>query len=272
MMSYLKKWVCVLAALFLGGEGAWADSEKSEVNASPPAYISWVAFGDRPARRFKFPVKKSKSGKLVSDLSGIPIPLDPKEGTMPPRSLYLKDGASWRRISLGFNHGSGAFKVPSGRSLLFYKKIKPGEYEPYVKLPKLTPASQWLVLFSRGKMEWKKEPVVSKLRLNSKALINKNVLFRNGSRVPIVFSFGATSKYELKPGRRVSFNLPLRKTAHRVRAEVGWKQKIRLFDTVLNVSDQYLTVIVFYDHHDSKCADNTVGVARMTFRRLLGEE
>jgi len=284
MMREIKKWMSVWLCLFLSIQGVWSESESSEHQAhreelsQPLAYVSLVALGPRPARRFKVP----RSGKVNANSSGIPIPLDPREGTEPPRSLYLKDGESWRRCSLGFNRSGGVLKVPSAESLSFYQRGKSPDgkeavFQSYLRLPKLNPASQWIVFLEpqrgrgMGKRIWKKEPSVSVLRLNSKPMKDKNVLFRNGSSVAIVFYWKEGAPHVLKSGRRVSFKLPPKKGGYRVRAELGGKKKMLLFNSTIKVSHECLTVVAFYDESSKNHAGKPVGVSRMSVRRLSAE-
>ena len=273
IMRAMKKWMYGVAFFFVFAQSLMGESKKLEVASELPAYISWSAIGAQPARRFKIS-RKGRRDKRDDDSTGIPIPLNPKSGSVPPSSLFFKEGRDWKRVSLGFDRFSHTFSVPSGQSLTFYRKVtseQTVDYKQYFKISKLPRGSQWLVFLTRqGKGNWNKEPSVSMLRLDSKALKHKNVLFRNVSSYPVSFRLENKSRYVIHPSRRMSFKISSSKERGlcRVFAEMGEKKKIRLLNSSMRVSDHFLTVIVFYDENRSGPASKKVGVTRMVVPRL----
>lgn len=272
--------------------------EKEEKLSNLAAYVSVVALGPVPQRKYKMPDEddlekiageaggdgrpERKGGKGDAGAGAIPILLPPVSGSTPPGALYYKspkppaEGSPWARLRVGFNNATSITPVPAGITLQLHKsdRDKNSGYQQYMTIPALLPASQVIVFLSprgSGSRPWRKEPKISALNIRSQALRNKNVLVRNFSSKSVAVKLAGGEPSVLKAGQRKSFNVVVPKGKFTQVAAIIASSRKPLINTVIRVPKRSLTVMAFYDADPITNGGKNVGVFRTTVSKLPPE-
>jgi hypothetical protein len=288
----------LMCSLQVGAQEVASEKKVSKDGPVASAYISVVALGPIPSRRYKMPgekVLKSISKRQEdekSSASGVPkmdshagqhaVLLPHLLGTVPPPALYFKPQnplpghSRWERLRVGFNNATGIKRVTSEKQIKLYLRGQEGgdSYDGYMDLEALPPATQSLIFLfpnGKGKRPWKKSPKVKVLHVSSKLLKNKNVLLQNYSSKNVTFILGDKKLNTLKPAQKKSLKLSGTKEYHRLAAIESSKKKEYLVNTSIRASQKALTVIVFYDANPKTNAGRSVGVFRTTVNKLGAE-
>jgi len=260
-----------------------AQDESQEGLSKASAYVSVIALGPIPQRRYQMPKKLGHSGSPESGSGKHAVFLPPLRGAVPPIALYFKsdhrleDGSGWNRLRIGFNNATGIQQVPSELPIKLYRRAEGDSksYVSYLVIPSLPAASQTLVFLlprSRSEKPWVKVPKLSLLNLGAKALRKKNLLVRNFSSEPVVFMIDAQKPRVLASGQRQSLKLTQNGRYHRIEAALATKESISLINTSVRVPDDALTVIAFYNARPETNAGKSVGVFRTTVSKLTVAE
>jgi hypothetical protein len=279
LMGWLMGWLSLW--LSLSGMLNAAPSPKDSMESEAVAYISLIALGAVPARRYgedegldsPESINKKKRGASTALLP-------PLEGSVPPSILYYNNvleksennNDAWCPIRVGYNRGSPSVKVPAGVSLAMHIRnggLKAG-YAQYLKIPPLQAGAQvlcFLALREKGKLPWMLTPKISMLDLNSQALRDKNFLVRNFSDASVSYIINDRKPDIVTSGQRRSFKLDQSISYHRVAAIEGLQRRLIIHASV-KVPDKAFTVFAFYNNTNPQTnTGKSVGVFRATLKR-----
>jgi len=263
----------------VGWLNAQPQNELQEEPSRASAYVSVMALGPIPQRRYHMPKRPSGPGSSESGSGKHAVLLPPLRGAVPPAALYFKpdheldESSGWSRLRIGFNNATGIQKVPSELPIKLYRRAEGDSksYVSYLVIPSLPAASQTLVLLlprTRSEKPWAKAPKLSVLNLGAKALRKKNLLVRNFSSEPVMFVVDAQKLRVLAPGQRRSLELTQNGGRHRIEAVLASRNKVSLINTSVRVPDDALSVVAFYNARPETNAGKSVGVFRTTVSKL----
>lgn len=290
---------CVLLLIVCSDVYSEIDIKDDGVKQSD-AYISLIALGAEPSRRYRFSAKgEVKSDKSHAiDTKKHAVLLTPQLGDIPPSALYYqsnfqvlsKAGAEekkesggegvkgkrvekrgWKRLALTFNRSAGIQKISSDRALpLFLRDRKlggsEGKFVKYLSLPALPAASHTLMFLlpasKNGRDLWGMQPVISGLRVNSKSMLDKHLVVRNFSNQSVKWIVEGAKPLVLRPGQRKSFKIDRKKIYYSVTAETDGRHPIQLCQMRVKVSSRVLQVIAFYNANPQTNGGKGIGVLR----------
>lgn len=269
---------------------AQSSSNEGTKKVEKHAYISIIALGAVPLKRYKLSEKAGPSGDKLS------IMLPPKKGEHPPARLYYKSGKKDGRqlydsLRIGFNNPTGINKIrPRVVRSLFSRNEKSGmDYVKFMNLPALEANSQTLFLLtekSKKTDRWLNEPSVTRIDLNSGKLKDAKLYMKNLSSETVYVWINKEEAVILKKGEGKIFEhdeksgmirLLAMKKENNVERKIKEKQKPKIGDkpefiplmrTGTRLSDSMITAFTFYNADPATNSGKTVGVCRIVTKRL----
>jgi len=296
--SFLLCSLLTLSLFGAAGAGLSAqESKKEEKLSNLSAYVSVVALGPVPQRKYKMPDAKDLEkiagaggddrperkgqGKADSGAGEIPILLPPVSGSTPPSALYYKSpkppsgGNPWSRFRVGYNNATSISPVPAGITLELHKLDRDNNsgYKSYMTIPPMVPASQVIIFLTpgdTGTRPWRKDPRISALNIRSQALLDKNFIVRNFSSKAVALKLAGGEAEVINAGERKIYNVEQQGKYTQVAAIIASSRK-PLINTVVRVPKKTLTVLAFYDADPVTNGGKSVGVFRTTVSKLPPE-
>ncbi|BDS05983.1 hypothetical protein NT6N_10230 [Oceaniferula spumae] len=277
-------------------EAKQPEAEKEEKLSNLSAYISVVALGPVPQRKYKMPDEKDlekiagedgdgrpdRKGQAKPDAGAgaIPILLPTVSGAIPPAALYYKspkpkEGNPWARLRVGYNNATSITPVPAGITLKLHQldREENSEYKTYMTVPPMVPATQVILFLTpdgTGSRPWMKTPKISTLNIRSEALRDKNIIVRNFSSKAVTVKIASGEPEVLNGGQRKSFNVEQKGSFTQIAAMIATSRQ-PLINTVVRLPAKTLTVLAFYDADPVTNGGKSVGVFRTTVSKLPPE-
>ena len=254
-----------------------------------PAYVTVIALGAEPKKRYKLEEKAGPTGDRL------PVLLPSKKGEHPPASLYYKtekkDGKQqYGKIRVGFNNPSGINKIKPNRSraLSFRDEEAGANYQKFMDLPPMIANTQTLFLLSQKSKKldrWLNKPTVTRIALNYGELKEAKLYMKNLSSETVYVKINKEEPHALKKGEGKMFehseasamirllamkkeNSRERKLKKKVRKPNENPDLIPIMRTGTRLNDNMLTVFAFYDADPYTNSGKTVGVCRTVTKRL----
>ncbi|NWK56136.1 hypothetical protein HW115_10985 [Verrucomicrobiaceae bacterium N1E253] len=257
-----------------------------------PAWVTVIAVGDRPQQKFKMIRENRRMDKSESkhaDMAGLPLPVAPDQGSLPPSHLYFRSPQGvedqsgdfgWRRLPVGLGVAAAPMAVPSQVTIPLWRNVPEqiSTKRAYLQLPRLDPGCQYLCFLlcdpqirEKEGGSWLRTPQLRMQKLNHPRMMIKSLLIRNFASRPIAYRLGDAESEILKAGSRRSFEMFDFDAYHPFVFADAVSDKVYV-RSVLRPHRDRLTVLILYDRARSSQQDGAPGLFRVSVRRLSGPQ